>query len=243
VNLAEMAKQRTLTNEEKCIAYLEKMRWPEGVRCPTCGNDSISRFQTKGKSGKARHLYQCLGKTCRHQFSPTTGTIFHDSHLPLNKWFRAIALVCDAEPPMSVNQLRLALGVQYKTAAHLTSRIRQAMENGSIELAAGAGESPPNAVAGGQTAARQGSTAAAPLPGIKTTPSQPTGDGTSMHAFIAQRRVATADLLNQIAPRSGKQSVSSTAVDNMLSMFVSMAQMSMQPPLFFVNYLKAKVFT
>src|SRR3990172_12924431 len=136
MNLAEMAKHTTLSTEEKGTAYLEKMPWPQEVRCPTCGNDSISRFQAKGKSGKVRHLYQCLDKTCRYQFSPTTGTIFHDSHLPLSKWFQAIALVSDAQKPMSVNQLRLALGVQYKTAVHLADRIRQAIENGSIELAA-----------------------------------------------------------------------------------------------------------
>jgi hypothetical protein len=30
-------------------------------------------------------LYQCLEKSCKTQFSATSGTIFHDSHLPLNK--------------------------------------------------------------------------------------------------------------------------------------------------------------
>ena len=37
MDLAEMAKNKTLTTEEKCIAYLEKMRWPEGVRCSATG--------------------------------------------------------------------------------------------------------------------------------------------------------------------------------------------------------------
>ena len=241
MNLAAMGRQRTLSNEEKCIAYLENMRWPEGIRCPTCGNDAISRFQTKGKSGKVRHLYQCLNKTCRYQFSPTTGTIFHDSHLPLNKWFRAIALVCDAEKPMSVNQLRLALGVQYKTAAHLTSRIRQAMSSGSIELRAGAGDAPGIGEVVDQTAGRKGEPTGTALRGRPA--GIPPGYVPPASKIIEERRAVTADMLNQIAPRSGKRAASSTAVDNMLSMFVSVAQMSVRPPLFFVKYLRNKVFT
>ena len=243
MNLDDMARQRTLTTEEKCIAYLQKMRWPEGVRCPTCGNSSISHFQSKGKSGKTRHLYQCLDKTCRYQFSPTTGTIFHDSHLPLNKWFRAIALVSDTQKPMSVNQLRLALGVQYKTAVHLADRIRQAMENGSIELASE------------QSVAGSGS---AHVTGIATPPASPVAGRTpnaSREAFrpglstargaaaLAERRAETANLLSQISANPGSKPMSGTAVDNMLSMFVSLAQMSVRPPLFFVNYLRDKVFT
>jgi transposase-like protein len=241
MNLSAMASQKSLSTEEKCIAYLEKMRWPEGVRCPTCGNTSISRFQIKTKAGKNRHLYQCLGKTCRYQFSPTTGTIFHDSHLPLNKWFRAIALVSDADKPMSTNQLRLALGVQYKTAAHLASRIRQAMENGSIELAAGPVESSPDAEIATPAQPQQGRSVTAQKPGSGTGSAARPGRENRISTSIAQRRAETADLLSHISPKSG--TASSTAVDNVLSMFVSMAQMSVRPPLFFVKYLRDKVFT
>ncbi|MBI3935210.1 MAG: transposase [Acidobacteria bacterium] len=230
MNLSEMPKQKTLSTEEKCIAYLEKMRWPDGVRCPTCGNSSISRFRTKGKSGKIRHLYQCLGKACRYQFSPTTGTIFHDSHLPLNKWFEAIALVCDADKPMSANQLRLALGVQYKTAAHLVARIRQAIERGTIELA-------------GEPAVGQGEQSSTKPTMQPMGAANPTAGRSPQPLSLAQRRTDTANLLNHIAAKPGTESVSSTAVDNMLSMFVSLAQITVRPPLFFVNYLKGKVFT
>ena len=112
--------------EEKCVAFLEALRWPEGVRCPKCANDRISRFQTNGKTGKVRQLYQCLA--CRYQFSVRTGTIFHDSHLPLQKWFTAMALVGESGGTISANQLRQALGVQYKTAWQLGNRLREAMQ-------------------------------------------------------------------------------------------------------------------
>ena len=129
--------------EEKCVAFLETLRWPEGVRCPKCANDRISRFQASGKTGKLRQLYQCLA--CRYQFSVRTGTIFHDSHLPLQKWFTAMALLGESGGTISANQLRQALGVQYKTAWQLGHRLREAMQqsvHATIQERVEAGESP-----------------------------------------------------------------------------------------------------
>src|ERR1700685_811742 len=96
--------------EEACLAYLEKIRWPDGVRCLKCGSKEISRIAAKegvrsrdrvnqaGEAVKqripARQLYQCL--KCRHQFTAKTGTLFNDSHLPLQKWFYALALIGNA---------------------------------------------------------------------------------------------------------------------------------------------------
>ena len=237
MELAEMAKNKTLTTEEKCIAYLEKMRWPEGVCCSACGGKNISRFQAKGKTGKVRHLYQCLEKSCRYQFSPTTGTIFHDSHLPLNKWFMAIAKVGDTAKPISVNQLRLALGVQYKTAANILGRIRQAMEKGSIELNA----APASVAAGPAAAPLLAASTASPAGSKPATLISPAARPLTP-SLLAERRVETATLLNHITAKPGSVDVSATAVDNMLSMFVSLAQMSVRRLLFFVNYLKKKFY-
>ena len=133
-DVTNFGKEENLVSEEKCVAHLESVRWPQGVRCPSCGGERISHINAKGAPGKVRRLYQCLEKTCRYQFSPTTGTIFHDSHLPLSKWFTAIRLVCQSQEPISVNHLRLMLGVQYKTAQHVTSRIHLALETGTIEM-------------------------------------------------------------------------------------------------------------
>jgi len=134
VALLELAKiKETFESEDMYILHLEKARWPTGITCLSCGNRRISRIRTKGKTGKARQLYQCLEKSCRHQFSATTGTIFHDSHLPLSKWIRAIALLSESND-VTTAQLGNALGVQYKTAQHVAQRIRQALETGTMEL-------------------------------------------------------------------------------------------------------------
>ena len=52
--------------EEKCIAYLERIRWPNGLECPRCKARRISKFDASGKTGKVRHLYECTD--CRYQY-------------------------------------------------------------------------------------------------------------------------------------------------------------------------------
>jgi hypothetical protein len=59
-------------------------------------------------------------------------TIFHDTHLPLTKWFMALALIADAKKSVSANQIKRHLGVGYKTAWYLAHRIRKAMEDTDI---------------------------------------------------------------------------------------------------------------
>jgi len=119
---------KAFASDEQCLAYLEATRWPNGVRCPVCGADKISKITRKStKDNKRTQLYQCLEKTCNSQFSATAGTIFHDSHLPLNKWFMAIALLVDAKKSMSALQLSRHLHCNYRTAWYLAHRIREAM--------------------------------------------------------------------------------------------------------------------
>jgi transposase-like protein len=117
--------------DEQCLAYLEQMRWPDGkVRCPVCGCDRISKITRKaGGKNKRAQIYQCLEKTCKQQFSATSGTIFNDSHLPLHKWFMALALVVDAKKGMSAKQLQAHLGIgSYRTAWYMAHRIRKSMD-------------------------------------------------------------------------------------------------------------------
>ena len=74
-----------------------------------------------------RSQWECRG--CGYQFSVTSGTIMHDTHLPLRKWFVAIYLMCDSRKGVSANQLKRQLKVAYKTAWYLCHRIREAMGN------------------------------------------------------------------------------------------------------------------
>jgi transposase-like protein len=123
---------RQFSTEEQCLDYLEATRWPHGLACIHCGEmGRVSRIvrQTKSKNQRTR-IYQCLA--CGKQFSATSGTIFNDSHLPLTKWFMAIAMVCEAKKGMSAKQLERHLGVAYRTAWYMAHRIREAMQEGGV---------------------------------------------------------------------------------------------------------------
>jgi transposase-like protein len=129
MNLIDVTK--LFKTDDDCLAYLESMRWPDGIRCPICGCDRISKITRKPGSKNVRtRIYQCLEATCKQQFSATSGTIFNDSHLPLTKWFMAIALIVDAKKSMSANQLKTHLGLgSYRTAWYMAHRIRKSMLN------------------------------------------------------------------------------------------------------------------
>src|ERR1051325_1461177 len=102
--------------DEKCRMTLEKLRWPDGVRCIRCGDNKISR-------NYKRNQFECT--PCGYHFSVTAGTIFHDSHLPLRKWFIATYLICESKKGISALQLKRVLGVAYKTAWYLRSEERR----------------------------------------------------------------------------------------------------------------------
>jgi transposase-like protein len=125
-NLPELIEQ--FGSEDKCHAYLEELRWPDGVKCPRCDSDKISRI-------KARRQFDC--DACRYQFSVRVGTLFHDSKLPLWKWFLAVYVMGESKKGVSANQLKRMLGVSYKTAWYLCHRIRAAMHDESAPLLRG----------------------------------------------------------------------------------------------------------
>ena len=115
-------------DEEKCRTYLEHLRWPDGVKCLQCQSDKISRIYARG-------TFAC--DSCGYQGSVKVGTIFHNSHLPLTKWFLAVYLMCEAKKGVSANQLKRTLGVAYKTAWYLCHRIRAAVADADTSLLSG----------------------------------------------------------------------------------------------------------
>jgi transposase-like protein len=105
-------------SEDKCREFLEEVRWPNGIQCPRCQSKSISEVRD-------RNQYDC--NACRFQFSVTCGTVLHDTHLPLWKWFLAAYMMIESKKGMSANQIKRTIEVSYKTAWYLCHRIRAAM--------------------------------------------------------------------------------------------------------------------
>lgn len=119
-------------DEGKAIELIESIRWPDGPSCPHCGHQKawLLPSSSKGKKSKRRE-YRC--HACRQKFSVTLGTIFEDSHIPLNKWLAAIFLMSSSKKGISTNQLKRSLGITYKSAWFLAHRIRHAMDDLNVK--------------------------------------------------------------------------------------------------------------
>jgi transposase-like protein len=111
------------TNEAAATAHMEADRWPNGVICPLCGADNVTKMRGKTQAG----MFQCNG--CRDKFTVRTGTIFERSHIPLHKWLLATHLMAASKKGVSAHQLMRTLGLgSYRTAWFMAHRIRLAME-------------------------------------------------------------------------------------------------------------------
>lgn len=116
MNLVEIFEK--FPTEKKCIDHLEKIKWPNKPICPYCG-------KSENTPVKEELRHKC--NKCNASFSVTVGTIFHQTHLPLQKWFLAIALILNAKKGISSRQLARDLKVNKDTAWSMQMRIRQAL--------------------------------------------------------------------------------------------------------------------
>jgi transposase-like protein len=121
---------RYFSDVEVCREFLAKLRWPNGVVCPTCGSVDVGFISTRG-------LWECKNKHPRRQFSVKVGTIFEDSPIPLSKWLPAIWLIASAKNGISSYEIHRALGVTQKTAWFMLHRIRLAMQTGNLKKLSG----------------------------------------------------------------------------------------------------------
>ena len=80
-----------------------------------------------------RGLYQC--NRCKKQTSPTAGTIFHATKLPLILWFAAIHLIVTAKNGISSVELGRRLGVKQPTAWAVKHKIMAVMARREGETA------------------------------------------------------------------------------------------------------------
>jgi transposase-like protein len=106
--------------EQKCHAALVASRWPDGFRCPQCGDARHGSFVRQ-----ARQYWQC--HRCRHQSTVTAGTIFEATKLPLTRWFLAMHLLTQAKNNVSALELKRHLGVRYKAAWLMKHKLLQVM--------------------------------------------------------------------------------------------------------------------
>lgn len=104
--------------EQSCEEYLAFHRWGnENVCCPYCDEYNVGKLQ-----GNTRR-YKCY--SCRKQFGIKVGTLFHNSKLPLKKWFIAIHLLTTSTKGISSYQLARELKIAQESAWFMLHRIRE----------------------------------------------------------------------------------------------------------------------
>jgi transposase-like protein len=110
--------EQRFNSETACREYLESLRWPTGFVCPHCGSRRPWRT--------VRGLHKC--RQCRREVSATAGTLFQDTHRPLQIWFRAMWYVTNQKHGVSALGLQRVLGLgSYRTAWTWLHKLRCAM--------------------------------------------------------------------------------------------------------------------
>jgi IS1 family transposase/transposase-like protein len=111
-------------NEDDCIRYLIARRWPEGVRCPRCGNAKVFAVGTMAYKWQC---YQCA-PDAGYRFSHIAGTIFENTNKPLRDWFRVTHLMLTSKKGISALQIQRIMGFgSYGTAHSMCHKIRAAL--------------------------------------------------------------------------------------------------------------------
>ncbi|HML91883.1 IS1595 family transposase [Methyloceanibacter sp.] len=110
-------------DEQSCIDHLRSIRWRNGAFCPYCGGDRIYDFSD-------RKTHKC--GDCKKRFSIKVGTIFHDSKLPLRKWFMAIWMITNHPKGVASTTLAKDLKITQKSAWFVLHRLRHAARTKSF---------------------------------------------------------------------------------------------------------------
>jgi transposase-like protein len=120
-------------NSANALAYMAKLRWPDGVECPTCNRKDARFLEKQGK-------WQCKSIHTKRQFSVKVGTIFEDSPISLEKWLTAVWMIANCKNGVSSYEVARAIGVTQKSAWFMMHRIRKAMQSGSFMKLGGSGK-------------------------------------------------------------------------------------------------------
>jgi hypothetical protein len=122
-----------LGDDDACKAYLMARRWPEGVRCPRCGNPAVYDLPSR------KWHWQCTqcapGGNTGYRFSVIAGTIFENTNKSLRDWFKVTHLMLTSKKGISALQIQRQMGFgSYKTAHGMCHKIRAALIEPATKL-------------------------------------------------------------------------------------------------------------
>ena len=111
----------SLIDDAKCYALVRQLRWPDGVRCPDCGTDTVIKHG-RDDTQQQRQRYHCHG--CRIRFDDLTGTIFAGHHQPLRVWVLCLYLM---GLNLSNEQIAQELDLDETDAQAMTEQLRHGL--------------------------------------------------------------------------------------------------------------------
>ncbi len=114
-----------LNTQDKCIAYLEKLRWDNKPKCVFCESKNV-------RKRKKSMRWHC--NDCKKDYSVLVGTIFEGTRLELPKFMQIILLMINAKMGISASEIARNTGVKYQTAWFACHKIRCAMINNELKL-------------------------------------------------------------------------------------------------------------
>jgi transposase-like protein len=79
----DLIRLSSLLDDAKCFALIRQQRWPDGVRCPSCGAAHVVR---NGRDDNRPACQRWLCKACTARFDDLTGTVLAGHHQPLRIW-------------------------------------------------------------------------------------------------------------------------------------------------------------
>ena len=115
-----------IETEESAEQWFVNARWPDGLRCAFCNGDNVYR----GKH--PTQPYHC--RDCKSAYSVKSNSVMSDSNLTYKHWLVANYLMNTYPKGVSSRQLEHHLKVTYRTAWHLSHRLREAMRDDKPRL-------------------------------------------------------------------------------------------------------------
>jgi len=106
-------------DEHSCRMDLKIKREKEGIVCKQCKG-------TKHYWISSIYQWNCAG--CQFRTTLRSGTVMHDSKLPVRVWYQCMAFMGMSKKPMSAHEMRRQLGMKrYEPVWAMMKKIRNAM--------------------------------------------------------------------------------------------------------------------